>query len=407
VPLPGNVAVLTRTNGLLKNRFRDIVAPNFEPFYSVKVVNAFSGAFKNPYWGAWGCTVFWGGGHAGTNDNMVAVAEYGDSGITFKRVCDPTPWFGTGTDAGTRYSNSVDNANAMLNLTYMESTIDGKPGAPHSYGSGDIVGPEYGGAACGSLTQVISAAVNYRNDAGALAAHELPFDNTTASSSERRWRRVTNAVAGNSFGAWAAPMLTAFVGPQQRIYIATEGMGIPGPVRWFDRVAKTWVVGRGVGFGYDGADEFNSGIMFHVPSRGLVVCMYPVSGMLKLEWMDVKVSDPTVGSAVVLSQPLQVGAPWSAGCWCPHNNRIIVAGVVGDAGAAYEIEIPSTLGSRWNVTRASFGSGQTLTPPDLALGRGVTWKKFHYDEKLRAIVYFPLASSDGDDTVWVYRPRFT
>ena len=46
-------------------------------------------------------------------------------------------------------------------------------------------------------------------------------------------------------------------------------------------------------------------------------------------------------------------------------------------------------------------------PPDNAANYGITWKKFHYDEKVRAIVYMPLASPDADDTVWVYRPRFT
>ena len=115
VPQPGNVRVLTSAaGGGLANRFRDIVAPYFEPFYSVKIVNDYSGAFKNPYWGVWGCTVFFGGGHAGTNDNMVAIAEYGTNAITFKRVCDPTPWFGSGSDQATRQRNSVDNASSTL-----------------------------------------------------------------------------------------------------------------------------------------------------------------------------------------------------------------------------------------------------------------------------------------------------
>ena len=141
VPPPGNVAVLTNANGGLANHWRDVVAPYYSQFYAVGSVNDYSGAFKNPHWGVYGCTVFWGGGHAGNNHNAVHIAEYGASAITFKRVCDPTPWFGTGTDAQTQYDNSVRNANAFLNMTYMESTLDGKPGAPHSYGSGDIVGP--------------------------------------------------------------------------------------------------------------------------------------------------------------------------------------------------------------------------------------------------------------------------
>ncbi|MBL8324564.1 MAG: hypothetical protein JNJ89_06355 [Rubrivivax sp.] len=405
MPPAGQVAVLTNANGRIANRFRDIVAPYYDPFYSKKIVNDYSTSFKNPYWGTWGGQVFFGGGHAATNDNMVAIAEYGTSAITFKRLVDPTPWFGTGTDSGTRYRNSIENANAMLNMSYMESTIDGKPGAPHSYGSGDIVGPEHGGAAHGTYTQVFSAAVNARNDAGAVAAHEVPFDSMTESSAARRWRRVTDSI-GN-IGAASAPMLTAFVGAQRRVYFITNGMNVPGSVRWFDRNARTWVRGTGTGFSYDEADGYDSGAFFHVPQRNLLVCMYPVGGQLKVQWMDVSATQPTLGSQVTLSQNLGLAMPWSAACWCPHNNRIIVAGVAGDNTALYEIEIPASLGGVWTVTRAPLPAGQTFFPLDSQLGYGVTWKKFQYDEKVRAIVYMPLAASDGDDKIWVYRPRGT
>lgn len=407
VPAPGNIAVLTQANGGLANRFRDVVAPNFEPFYSKKVVNDYSGAFKNPHWGTWGCTVFFGGGHAATNDNMVAIAEYGASAISFRRICDPTPWFGTGTDEVTRYANSVGNANASLNPTYMESTIDGKPGAPHSYGCGDIIGPEHGGAAHGTFMQVISSAVNYANDAGAVAAHALPLDSMSSTSSERSWRRVTDATAEATFGPWAAPVLTSFVPAQRRIYIVTNGMQVPGWVRWFDTEQKTWVTGTGTGFGYDGADGFDSGALLHVPERNLLLCLYPVKGKLRIQWMDVSKPQPTLGPAVKLSVALSLSMPWSAACWCTHSGRIIVAGVLREKTAMHEIEIPPVLTNTWTVTRAPFGAGQTFVTADPARKAGVTWKKFQYDEKLRAVVYMPLAASEGDDRVWVYRPRFT
>lgn len=399
------MAALTQTNGLLANRFRDIVAPYFDPFYSAKVVNDYSGAFKNPYWGPYGCTLFFGGGHAGTNDNMVAIAEYGATAITFRRVCDPTPWFGSGTDSATRNKNSVGNANALMDLQYMESTIDGKPGAPHSYGSGDIVGPEYGGAANGTFLRVLSAAVNCANDAGAVAAHELRFDDTTTASSQRRWTRVTNEVRTTRNG-WMAPHLTAFVGPQQRVYIQTND-STPN-VRWFDRGLKTWVTGSGRTFAYDYADGYDSGIMFYVPARGLLLCLYPRGGKLQVQWMDVSVAQPTLGGTATLTHALAVSNPWSAACWCPHNHRIIVAGVTADSAAAYEIEIPADLARPWQIARAPFGNGQTFSPADAKAGIGITYKKFHYDEKVRAIVYTPLvAGTSGDETVWVYRPRST
>ena len=404
VPPSGHVVKLTQANGGLSNHFRDIVAPYFEPFYSVKVVNDYSGAVKNPYWGQFGCTVFFGGGHAATNDNMVAIAEYGSSAISFKRVCDPTPWFGRGTDTANRSLNSIGNANSLMNMRYMESLADGKPGAPHSYGSGDIVGPEYGGATNGSYLRVIAGPVNFHNPDGVVAAHEISFADTSTPSSLLNWSRLTNEATPTNTN-WSPPQLTAFVGPQLRVYMQSNDS--TSNVRWFDRRRNTYVTGSGTTFGYDSADGFDSGIMFHVPSRGLLICMYPQGGLLQVQYMDVTVDQPSLGGTASLRTTLNIAAPWSAGCWCPDNNRIIVIGVGGDRSAAYEIEIPNNLKSPWVVSRAPFQAGQVLVPADMGGESGFTYKKFHYDEKVRSIVYMPIAAATGDDTVWVYRPRST
>ncbi|MBL8344489.1 MAG: hypothetical protein JNN03_03540 [Rubrivivax sp.] len=414
VPAAGQVRVLTRSSGLTNN-FRDTCPVYYDAENSVKVVNDFSTSFKNPYWGFYGGQVFFGGGHAGTNNNMVVVAEYGQTAITFKRVCDPTPWFGS--TAAFQTQNSTGDANSKLNRTYYDSTIDGKPGSPHSYASGDIIGPEHGGAASGTYIQVIAAAVNHANDGGAVAAHKIDFNDITSSPSARNWQRVTNITADEaSFGDWPAPLYTAFVPPQNRIYITPNGPNVQGLVRWFDLSTRTWIRGNGTGFSNGESDGFDSGIKFFVPSRNLLVFIYPLNAQLKVQWMDVSVAQPTLGGTATLSQTLRVGSSaastnWSAACWCPLTSRIIVAGVFAggamDNTAVYEIAIPSVLSTTWPVDRAPLGAGQTLVPPDTQLDRGVTWKKFFYDEKVRSIVYFPLASPDGDDTVYVYRPRFT
>ena len=426
VPLAGNVVTLNKAKGTLTNNFRDTCPVYYDASNSVHIVNDYSSAFKNPYWGTWGCQVFFGGGHAGTNNNMVVVAEYGMSAITFKRVCDPTPWFGT--SAAFQIDNATGNANpptgmpvlggfasVQLNATYYDSTTaDGKvrPGSPHSYASGDIIGPEYGGATNGTYIQVIAAAVNHANDGGAVAAHRIDFSDTTSAPSARSWQRVTNATGDATFGDGPAPLYTAFVGPQNRIYITPNGPNVEGRVRWFDLTTKTWVNGTGVGFSNGESDGFDSGIKFYVPSRNLLVFIYPLDTKLKVQWMDVSKAQPTLGTPVTLSLSLTVGSTpaatnWSAACWCPLNNRIIVAGANSDNAAVYEITIPTLLSNIWVVERAAFGAGQTLMPPDNQANYGVTWKKFHYDEKVRAIVYMPLASPDADDTVWVYRPRYT
>lgn len=405
-PAPGEVATLTNTNGGLTNRWRDAIDAYYEPFYAVKAVNDYSGAFKNPYWGQYGATIFFGGGHAGTNYNGVIAAEYGKTAITFKRLCSATPWFGTGTDIDTRTNNGGSTAtNPLTNLNYMESLLDGKPGSPHSYGSGDVIGPEYGGAPYGSFLRVVTAAVNRVNDNGTIAAHRLDLnDLLTGTATTRNWVRDTDEFRSDLTN-WFAPQLTAFVGPQQRVYVQTNNSTTN--VRWYDRVAKTWVNGTGTTFGYDFGDGFDSGIMFYVPSRGLLICMYPQGGVLRVQWMDVTVAQPTLGGTATLSETLTIGIPWSAGCWCVHNNRIVLIGANNDNAAAYEIAIPATLTNTWPVERAPFGAGQTLYPPDDAAGTGFTYKKWHYDERARCIVYMPSATVSGDDTVRVYTPRNT
>lgn len=402
VPAAGEVAVLTQANGGLSNTFRSQAAAYFEEFYFVKTVNDYSGAFKNPYWGMWGACVFFGGGHAGTNDNTVTIAEYGTSAITFRRVVDPTPWFGTGTDATTKYNNSAGNANAALNREYMEALVDGKPGSPHSYGSGDIVGPEHGGAANGTFLRVISAAVNVHNDAGAIAAHQVHFNDTQTPSNSRRWERVTNLAFAPSMH-WAAPNWTAFVPRQQRVYIVTRNSS---SLRWFDRSMRQWVTGAGTGFD-TGSDSHDNGAFFYVPSRDLLVYMDRRLGSLRVQWMDVSAAQPTRGGMATLSNTLALPAAWTCACWCPDNDRIIVGGVQGEAASVHEIEIPAAPGGIWNVARAPFGANQTIAWGEVTAGIGVSYGKWAYDSKARAIVYMPFAASSGDDTVWVYRPRGT
>lgn len=395
VPAAGAVATLTQTNGKLANTFRSQVASNYQTAFFVKTVNDYSGAVSNPYWGTYGCKVFFGGGHSATNDNSVTVAEYGASAVTFKRVSVPTNWPGTDPDDLSNIYTTPD-----LDLTYMEALIDGQLGSLHSYHCGDIIPPANGGSTYGTFLQVISGAVGYNgsgNPNGALAAHKMDFDSLELGT--RKWSRLTNNTGSFSY---AGPMYTVYVPPQDRVYIFHQGGGLPATVRWFSRATNTYVTGAGAAsLEIDGMDGFDSGRIFYVPSRSLIVGCWPASGTLKVQWMDVSVSEPTLGSAVTLSSALSVSDPWSMACWCPDNNRIIIGGVNSDSGAVHEIEIPATLSNTWTVTRRAFPSG---TMPKGDTTSGLTYKKFEYDEKIKAIFYMPLAASSGDDTAWVYRP---
>lgn len=413
VPAPGEVATLTVANGGLTNTFISQCAPYYEPFYFAKTASTYGGCFKNAFWGDYGCALFFSGGHANTNDNTVTIAEYGSSGVTFKRVCDPTPWFGTGTDATTKLNNSGDGpgpqalldwtgAQGTSSLNYGVSTIDGKPGSSHTYGSGDFIGPEAGGAAHGTFLRVWTPAINRANTKGAVSALALDFHNISSSSASRAWRKQSlNRIDEAAFSG-SAPVLTQFVPSQKRVYIVTNGNAL---IRWFDIATGQYVTGTGKGFSYDLADGFNGGTMFHVPSRGILVCVYRQNGFVQIQWMDVTVDQPTLGGQATLGTALPVPDPWGAATWCPDNNRLILGGITGDQKAVYEVEIPTSIGSTWAVTRAPFADGQTLP----TMSNDSEFKRFHYDEKIRAIFYFEYAKrpEQGEDVAFVYRPRGT
>jgi hypothetical protein len=129
-------------------------------------------------------------------------------------------------------------------------------------------------------------------------------------------------------------------------------------------------------------------------------------GNLRVQYMDVTVSQPTLGGTATLSSVTALVSSWSTATWCPDNNRIIFCGVSGDTTAFYELEIPSTLSSTWTVTRAPLGASQS-TPPQEPASNANAWGKFEYDERVKAIVYMPFAQHTGEDTVYVYKPRNT
>ena len=113
VPAAGEVNVLTNSSGLLTNRFTDVCTPWMHPFYMNKIVNAYSGGVLNQHFGQYGMPIFYGGGHADTNDNTCVGLVLGENTCSFRRLVNGSPIFGTGTDPTTRGSNSVGNVSGM------------------------------------------------------------------------------------------------------------------------------------------------------------------------------------------------------------------------------------------------------------------------------------------------------
>ena len=409
VPSPGSVTVMTQTNGLLTNSFRSTVAPYYSDYYSAETVNAYSGSVVNPYHGTYGVIVFEGGGHAGSNDNSVHVLDLQADGASFRRVTSPTPLFGSGTDADTRYANSYGgDVMPLTDFTWTEYTVDGQPTSRHSYGAQDVIGPEHGGAVHGTLMRVLTGAGAAHGMANGEVPHKVDF-NTTAGL--LKWERagsrpgVSGLPSANPAVSFhlGGPNWTAHVAHQSRIYIECNGQGGTMAPRWFDLGTRTYVMGTGLARA-NNPDLADGGIMFHVEWRRMLVHADAKGGNLRLRYMNVDVDQPSwVETPRDLSRSIPVAGTWSAACWCPDNGRIIVGNVQGDDAAVYEIEIPSDVDQVWNVTRVPLPAGQRIR-----WAPSTTYKKWSYNPYVRAIVYMPYAArASGDDEVYVYRPRGT
>lgn len=421
VPAAGSVATLTSaTNGGLANTFQSQCAPYYESFFFRYVRNGDSSGVLNPYWGTYGAMIWFGDGHASGNDNSVVAMEFRQSDIIFKRLTNPSPIYGTGTDATTKWNNANNSSGATTppvgyrTLPWGEYAVDGQPCSAHTYGALDIIPPTSGGAAHGSLITVIRVAQAQQGEFNTIAAHKVDFPNATGAPGAYAWQRVGNSPIGNALVDQPIPPWTAFVPAQNRVYYEARwaGNGQAKTPRWFNLSSQQYETGTGTPRVNNAASPY-TGVMHHVPERNILIHAQQESGNLVIRWLPVSASDtnPSWAGAVTLSQTLPVNWGFSACCWCPDNSRLLVFGVVGDTTAVYEIEIPATLTGNptWTVTRAPFPAGQSMTEPNTSGNApgSTTMKAWSYNPKTKSVVWFPAAVTNGVDTVYVYRPRNT
>ena len=396
---------MTVANGRLTNSFISQCAPYYWPFYFAKIVSDYSGSFLNPYFGDHGAIIFFGGGHFSTNDNSLTVLQLGMESCTFRRLIDPSPLFGSDSSNATKNANTLTSSTSFIDMNYAEYLVDGKPASPHSYSSGDVIGPEHGGAASGTFLRVLNSAAGFVGTSGAEAAHKVDFANTLGPF---HWQRVTNTYGFNgsptgNVAKIAPPNFTAWVPSQNRVYYESRAAGSTHRLAWFDRATSTWVTGTGNRRLNDAELGSITGAMFHVPERNLLIFCDCKAGLLRIQYMDTTVSQPNWVNVVTLSQPVPLELACTTACWCEDNQRILVGELLGDNSAIVEVEIPTLLNQAWTTTHVPFGGGKTIR-----WGTDASYKKWTYNPKVKAIVYMPRADSAGtNDVVYVYRPRNT
>lgn len=400
VPAPGAATTLTNSNGRLSNHLRDVISPLYLPAYACKIITDYAGGLCNPYFGPYGARQFFGVGHSGSNYNGVPSLNLDDV-CTWVEIMPPTDYGG-----GTGGNDALDITSQLAAGDWGDTGAGTAPAGPHSWQIGGVLAPQDGGAGCGSIINIVNPA------AGAIglnfkAAHKLDLPSTTPSAGS--WSRYS-AAGGVLDGAWPAPVIASIVPEQMRAYIATNGNGAPRLLRWLDMAAGTYVTGSGVGFDYDDADSPGggsdaSGRMVYSAARRLLMVPMRDDGVLRIQWMDVSVDQPTVGGNATLSQTVTIAeAAWSAVCECPLTNRLIVFGA--HPTTVYEIDIPVDPTSTWTVHTVALGATFLTGEEGSSLCR--VFNKADWNPRTRCSEIVVTAhASTGDDVVSVYRPLGT
>ena len=194
VPAAGAVASYTGGGSVLTNNFVSQIAPYYESFYSKRIVSDYSSAVVNPYAGDYGGLLYFGGGHAGTNDNSVIALTATDSTLTFKRIADPSPYYGIGTDTTTKDNNSNGDVSSLIDATYGDpiSSVDTqkRAAANHTYGHGSVLPPS-GAASYGTFFAPCTTGGPRYNSANFGSAHALSIASLTTTATNA-WARASS-----------------------------------------------------------------------------------------------------------------------------------------------------------------------------------------------------------------------
>ena len=403
--------MLTRANGRMTNNFIDCGVPYFYQATVAKIRNDYSTSVCNPYFGAYGATLFFGAGHAASSDNTLIALVLGADTCTFRRVISPTPITGSGSDETTQTANTLRNGFDWVDPDWGDTLVDGKPAAPHSWGVGDVIGPANGGAAHGTFIRVFTSGGGYGGDIAVQACHKVDFANATGfadgGSPSYAWARVarnpgapTMTAAVSTLGG---PNWSAYAPSQNRIYYEARAAGATIPPRWLNLNTNTYAQGSGTARLQDGASAFGeTGVMFAVPERDLIVFCYRGPGnVLKIQYLDTTQSNPGWQTPTLSAAPALVEFFGSA-CWCADNARIIVGELDAGNTTLAEVQIPATLTDAWVCSTYTIGTPIPFTTK-------TSYKNWAYNPTVKAIVYPGLMSPTGasSESVYVHRPRGT
>lgn len=401
-PTEAQAVVLTVANGRLANNAASVCAPYYDSFRFPQIFLAYSGGTFNPHWGSFGAMHYFGTGHAGGNDNTVATLAIGEI-CDWRRSNDPSPIFGTGTDATTRGNNAFADFSGLPHIDPATCTypVDGQQAGPHSYGL-TVCLPPAPGAPQGRLFSPVVAAAS-RNQAvttSAVSANRLNLD-SAAASSVNKWVHLgvhPTLPFGEGLGSFfTAPGHSVFDAPRNRTVYWSRN---PGPVRWYDHAASAFVDGTGAQLNASDFGTIAAHVAVHIPERNLMLAVYRKAGgaALGIKWMDLSAAQPGwVNTGASLSASINVDVDWSSAAWCADLGQIVVGDLQGNRASLALISVPANLSGVWPVTTcgvvaaggsASFENVNWRASGARTGNNSNDYGKWHYNPALKGFVHF-------------------
>jgi hypothetical protein len=335
------------------------------------------------------------------------VLEVGNTNCTFKRLTTPPDFLGVPDSGTSPTSNSYYGIGVpeYRDLIYGEYLIDGQPTSHHSYGNLVLIPPANGGATCGTLLTVLRQTLGFKALADTAAAHKLDLPSTSVATGSLSWSRVTSNQGGQ---VHPPPGWSVFVPVQNRVYYEAQTLRAP---RWFDRGNNAYVNGTGTARAISAFP--NTGTMFHVPERDLLVYIdhnaTSGSGAIRVQYCRVGASDTDPSWAVAtLSGSVQLTLGWSCADWVPPVGKIIGANIDGNDTSTFEVVIPAVLTDPWTLTTRALAGGSLPIPlpanPVEHPGSGM-YTKWRYMHSVRGFLLVLFARDSGEDDIYYFRPH--
>jgi hypothetical protein len=411
--------LLTVANGRLANNAASQCAPYYDTFRVRGIFDAYSGGAFNPHWGTHGAMHYYGTGHAAGNDNTVPTLVLGQV-CAWRRLNDPSPVYGTGTDSTTRGNNSYADFAGLpqIDPATCAYPVDGQAAGQHSYGNLVVLPPTTSAPNGRLFTPLVTAAArNLLITTSAVSAFEIAC-RAMEGPDKHRWLHLgahPTLPAGTALGSsLTAPTSAVHDAPRNRtLYVSRQ----PGPPRWFDHATKSFVDGAGAQLNASDFGTTAGWCTVHVPERDLWLMVYRKAGgaTLGIKWMNLAAAQPGwVNTGATLSSPINVDADWSSAAWCAENNRVIVGDLQGNRAALAMITIPATLADVWTVQQVVIVTPGTSTPLENPNWRAAAartgdnatdYGKWAYVPALKGFVHFNHHYAAGQpDAVFYVRP---